>query len=139
MLIVNDQISVPLRELKFSFARSGGPGGQNVNKVNTKVLLKWEIDKTSALPSDVLERFKQKFRRRINNEGELMVTSQRFRDQGRNVADCLGKLKLMILEVVDVPRRRRKTKVSQGQKRRRLEDKRRQSEKKRLRRPPAKD
>ena len=134
MLVVNEKISVPLRELRFTFARSGGPGGQNVNKVNTKATLRWAVAKTSSLPEDVRQRFMAKYRRRISTEGEFIISSERFRDQGRNVADCLEKLRAMLAESATAPKPRRATKPSRSSVRRRLNDKKKQAEKKRLRR-----
>jgi ribosome-associated protein len=134
MLIVNEQISIPLTELNFSFARSGGPGGQNVNKVNTKATLRWGVADSPSLPEGVRERFLEKYKRRITTEGELVLASQRFRDQGRNVADCLDKLRDLLLEVATPPKRRKKTKPSRAARERRLQQKSRQAEKKQRRR-----
>lgn len=134
MLVVNKKLSIPLREFQFTFARSGGPGGQNVNKLNTKATLKWPVTTSPALPDDVRERFTNRYRRRINSEGELVLTSQRFRDQGRNVADCLAKLRDMLDEVSTPPKRRKPTKPTAASRRRRLQEKRRVSEKKQSRR-----
>ena len=136
MLTVNDKISIPLREFDFSYARSPGPGGQNVNKVNSKVVLKWQIEKTKALPESVKARFVQKYKRRISKKGELTISSHRFRDQARNVADVLNKLKELILSVAVEPKKRKKKKVSKAAKRRRMENKKRQSEKKQSRKVP---
>lgn len=134
MLVVNNKLSIPLREFRFTFARSGGPGGQNVNKVNTKATLRWPVTTSPALPDDVRERFTKRYGRRINSEGELVLTSQRFRDQGRNVADCLAKLREMLDEVSVAAKRRKPTKPTAASKRRRLQEKRRISEKKQSRR-----
>jgi ribosome-associated protein len=134
MLTVNERVSIPLRELEFTFARSAGPGGQNVNKVNTKATLRWAVARTPSLPDDIRERFLQRFRRRITKEGDLVMTSQRFRDQGRNVADCLEKLRLLLLEVATAPRTRKKTKPTRAARETRLKDKRARSEKKQRRR-----
>ena len=136
MLIVNSNISIPLKEFSFSYARSPGPGGQNVNKLNTKVTLRWDVDKTKCLSESVKERLITKYRRRINKAGEFMVVSHRFRDQGRNVADCLAKLREMIESVSVAPKKRKKTKPSKGATRRRLEQKRRKSAQKQSRRSP---
>src|SRR5438093_10330945 len=102
MLVVSDQLQIPLKELSFSFARSSGPGGQNVNKVNSKATLRWNARESSSLPADVRERFLARFGRRLTQLGEIIVVSQRYRDQGRNVADCLAKLRAM-LSAVAVP------------------------------------
>jgi ribosome-associated protein len=139
MLNVNEKISIRLTEFNFSYARSPGPGGQNVNKVNSKVILKWSLEKTKALPESVRHRFTQKFAKRISHDGVLVITSHRFRDQGRNVADCLGKLREMILSVAEEPKRRKKTKVPRGVKLRRLENKRKKSLTKQTRRKPRLD
>ncbi len=134
MLKINERISIPLREFKFAYVRSGGPGGQHVNKVNTKVQLRWDLSKTDSLPPAVLERFRKRYHRQITTGGELVLASQRFRDQGRNIGDVLNKLAEMVRAVATAPRPRRATQVSARQKRRRLEEKRRQAEKKQGRR-----
>ncbi len=137
MLTVTPDIRVPLREFHFTFSRSSGPGGQNVNKLNTKATLRWAVATTKSLPDDVRERFSAKYPRRITSEGDLLVVSQRFRDQGRNVADCLEKLREMLLCVSVAPKPRKRTKPSRGSVKRRLEGKRRRAKTKQLRRRPA--
>lgn len=137
MLIVNDRLQIPLRELSFSFSRSSGPGGQNVNKVNTKATMRWNVLGSPELPAAVRERFVARFARRITQEGELVMSSQRFRDQGRNVADCLEKLRTMLAEVAIAPRRRKPTKPTRGSRERRLKDKRARSRQKQQRRSPS--
>jgi ribosome-associated protein len=139
MLVVNDQLKIPLREFRFSFARSSGPGGQNVNKVNTKALLRWAVVESPTLPEPVRQRLLRKHRRRVTSEGELLISSQRFRDAGRNVADCLEKLRVMLAEAAVAPRHRKRTKPSRASARRRLDLKRRQSQKKQQRRPTMED
>jgi ribosome-associated protein len=134
MLEVNERISIPLKEFDFSFARSSGPGGQNVNKVNTKVTLHWPIMKSADLPVDVRDRFLDRYPRRINRDGQVVVISERFRDQGRNVADCLNKLRDLILAVATAPKKRKPTKPTRGSRERRLQGKRQKSEKKQSRR-----
>ena len=139
MLTVNSKIKVPLKEFEFSFSRSSGPGGQNVNKLNTKALLRWHIRSTKSLPPGVRERFIQKYKRRITTDGDILITSQRFRDQGRNVADCLSKLRDMILTVEVAPKIRRATKPSRGSKVRRRKAKEINKQKKQRRKPPSRD
>ncbi len=131
--MASGRLRVPARELEITFARSSGAGGQNVNKVNTKAVLRWPVRTSRAIPADVRARFVERFATRITTAGELLLSSDRHRDQGRNVADCLAKLDAMLEAVATPPRPRRKTRPSRGSVERRLEQKRAQSEKKRAR------
>lgn len=135
-LVINDRIAIPRSELRFSFARSSGPGGQNVNKVNTKAVLHWDVAHTSTLPDEARLRLLQQQRNRINERGELVLSSDRWREQGRNVSECLTRLKALVLAALQRPRTRRTTRPSRSAKENRLKDKRRNSEKKTLRRSP---
>jgi len=139
MLKVNHRIQIPFTEFDFTFSRSGGPGGQNVNKVNTKVTMRWAVRTSKTLPDDVRDRFVKKYARRITKGGEFVMHSQRYRDQGRNVADVLEKLRGLLSEVATAPRKRRPTKRSRGSNERRLEAKRQSSAKKQRRRKPTLD
>lgn len=135
MLRVGRNIAVPRRELVLSFARSSGPGGQNVNRVASKVTLRWDVVHTRSLPEDVRERFLRRFARRISASGELVLSSQRHREQARNVEDCVGKLRAMLAAVELAPRRRTKTRPTRASIERRLAGKREQGRRKRERRP----
>jgi ribosome-associated protein len=128
VLHIAPDIRIPLAEFQFSFVRSAGPGGQNVNKLNTKAVLRWPIAASPNLPAGVRERFRAKYGNRLTSEGELVLTSQRFRDQSRNKADCLEKLRSMLASVARPPVKRRRTKPSKASKARRLDEKRRRSE-----------
>ena len=139
MLVVNPRLKIPLKEFRFSFARSSGPGGQNVNKLNTKALLRWQVTTSPSLPAAVRQRLLARCRRRINAEGELLITSQRFRDAGRNVADCLEKLRALLATAAVAPKPRKPTKPTRASVERRLDQKRKQSQKKRQRRNTPED
>jgi ribosome-associated protein len=136
MLVITPNLQIPLREFEFSFARSGGPGGQNVNKVNSKAQLRWALGKSPSLPEAVRQRLLARCRRQVTVEGDLLVVSQRFRDAGRNAADCLEKLRRMIAEAAVPARPRKATRPTRSSVRRRIENKRRHSEKKRRRGGP---
>ncbi len=133
MLKVTSKISIPIARFEFSFSRSSGPGGQNVNKLNTKVTLRWNVTDDQDLPRAVHKRFVEKYSRRISNSGDLVMTSERFRNQGRNVADVLEKLKAMIEAVVSAPKKRVPTKPTKGSVKRRLQSKKIHSDKKKSR------
>lgn len=115
---------MPLEELRFSFARSSGPGGQNVNKVESKAVLRWDVGASRALPAPVLARFRARFARRISGEGVLVLASQRHRERERNVADCLARLEAMLAEAATPPKPRRPTRPTRAAKERRLAAKR---------------
>ena len=136
MLRVHPRIQIPLAEFQWTFARSSGPGGQNVNKVNSKVTLHWPVRSSPSLPDDVRERLVAKYGKRINSEGELVLYSQRYRDQSKNVTDCLEKLRQLLLNVVVPPKRRIATRPSRAAKQRRVDEKKSRGQKKERRRKP---
>lgn len=138
-LRINARIAIPRDELQFTFVRSSGPGGQNVNKVASKAVLRWRVSQSASLPEDVRDRFLAHNRRRINDQGELIVTSQRFRDQAKNVDDCLEKLRQLVASAATPPRRRRKTRPPKSAREERLRQKRSIAQKKQRRRPPEND
>jgi len=133
MLVVNSRIRIPVAELGWTFARSSGPGGQNVNKVSSKAVLRWRVTESPSLPADVRERFLLRYASRLTTEGDLLITSQRYRDQGRNIEDAKEKLTAMLIAVAVPQKKRRPTKPSKAAVRRRIETKQATSKKKQLR------
>jgi ribosome-associated protein len=136
VLAVNRRIRIPHAEFTLTFVRSSGPGGQNVNKVATKAQLRWNVSGSPSLPDSVRQRFLEKYRRRVTVDGELVMTSQRYRDQKRNADDCLEKLREMLTAVATPPKPRKKTKPSRGAIERRLREKRERGSRKQSRRRP---
>jgi ribosome-associated protein len=134
MLRVSESISIPDSELAFTFARSSGPGGQNVNKVSSKVHLRWNISASPNVPAEVKARIAQHEPSRVTKLGELLITSERFRDQAKNIDDCVAKLRAILLRALHPPRPRKATKPTKAAHRRRLEAKRRRSQTKSRRR-----
>lgn len=135
-LEVTPRLRIPVREFAWSVARSSGPGGQNVNKVNSKVILRWSPRESTGLPADVLTRFLGRYGSRLTEDGELIITSERSRDQPKNRTDCLEKLTELLRTIAVPPKVRRPTKPSAGSKRRRLADKQQRSQTKQGRRTP---
>ena len=133
-LVVMPRLRIPFREFAWSVARSSGPGGQNVNKVNSKVILRWKPRESAGMPGDVLSRFLSRYGSKLTDEGELIVSSERSRDQPKNRADCLEKLSAMLSTIAVAPKKRRPTKPSAGSQRRRLAEKKERSQTKQSRR-----
>jgi ribosome-associated protein len=139
MLEVTDRIRIPDGEFRWTFVRSGGPGGQNVNKVASKAVLRWDLAASPSVPEQVKARLRTQQRRRITTEGELVLNSQRFRDQERNKGDCLEKLRALLLQAATPPKPRRPTRPTRGAREARLRAKRRRAAAKQRRRLPAEE
>ena len=124
-------------EIEERFVRSGGPGGQNVNKVATAVQLRFDVRHSPSLPVDVRARLERLAGRLVTREGVLVITAQRFRTQERNRPDALDRLLEWIRRALIVPRSRRPTRPSAAAVRTRLEAKRRRATLKARRRETA--
>jgi ribosome-associated protein len=133
-LAVTDSIVIPGADLTFAAARASGPGGQNVNKVASKVELRFDLPGTRCLDDDVKARLRVLAHTRLDADGWLLVRSQRTRDQPKNLADAREKLRALVLAALVPPTPRKATKPSRGVRERRLSDKHHDGVKKRERR-----
>lgn len=133
-LMIQPGLIIPARELDVSVARSGGPGGQNVNKVSSKVTLSWKVAETDILTPVAKDRLLKLAANRINLDGELQITSQEHRDQPANYDVCVLKLRQLVLQALRPPKIRKPTRPTAGSKKRRLEAKAKQSQRKATRR-----
>jgi ribosome-associated protein len=132
-LPINDRVLIPGRDLSWSAARASGPGGQNVNKVATKVTVRFDLRGTDALTHAQKRRLRNIAGRRLDADGGVLVSAQAERSQLQNLERARATLRRLILKSLVEPKRRVATKPSRAQKRRRLQAKRQQSEKKRAR------
>lgn len=133
MLVISPFFRIPLHEIELSYVRSSGPGGQNVNKVNSKCQLRWNALSSPSIPSHFRDRVLEKIRGRLTTEGDILLASDSYRDQGRNREDCLEKLRQILADAIAVPKKRKATKPTHGSQKRREGSKRVHSQKKSLR------
>ena len=130
-------VVVPSSAITWRAVRASGPGGQNVNKVASKVELRVDLDAISGLGDGARARLGTLAAPRLDSRGRLLVTSQRTRDQARNLEDARDKVRRLVTRALVAPRRRRKTRPSAAAVERRLQEKRRKAGRKRDRRAPA--
>lgn len=135
MIPVDGGISLDENELQWSFVRSSGPGGQNVNKVSTAVQLRFDAARSPSLPEEVRVRLLRLAGKRVAGEGVVVIEARRHRSQEQNRRDALDRLVDLIRKASSRPKPRRKTRPTGASRRRRLERKRRRGEIKRRRGP----
>ena len=136
MLRINEQLSLPESEISYRTARSSGPGGQNVNKVETRVTVLFDVGASPSLSEDQANRIRKRLATRIDKRGVLRVVSQKHRTQAANRETARERMALLIADALEEQRSRKRTRKPAAAKRRRLEEKRRRSETKRLRKAP---
>jgi ribosome-associated protein len=136
MIHITEQVSIPEEELSFRTSRSSGPGGQNVNKVETRVALLFDLFHSQALSEDQKIRVQNRLKSRINKEGVLQVVSQRARSQAGNRTLALDRFVLLLQKALKQAPVRKKTSISKGARERRLEEKKRHGKIKQARSGP---
>lgn len=130
---LTEHASVRESAVTFTFARSSGPGGQSVNKVNSRAQLRVQIDAIEGLSEQARQRLERLAGQRLTSAGELLISSDRHRSQGDNRRDCWARLVELVAEAERVPKPRKRTRPSRAMVERRLDAKRRTSDKKQSR------
>lgn len=133
-LAVSPALTIPADELRWTSVRSSGPGGQNVNKVSSKVELRYDFERSRVLDADTKVRLRTLAGTRLDAEGQILIVSQATRDRQRNLDDACAKLGELVLRALVRPKRRRATRPSFGATQTRLQEKRHQAARKRDRR-----
>jgi ribosome-associated protein len=136
MLRINEDLAIDDDELRFEFARSSGPGGQNVNKVETKVRLVFDLQSAHSLSSEQRKRIEEHLATRITKAGVLHVSSQRHRSREANRRATVERFVDLIAEALEEVEPRVRTRVPKSARKRRLESKRKRSQKKAMRARP---
>jgi ribosome-associated protein len=131
---ITDRVRIPGSEVSLSFARSGGPGGQHVNRTSSKVLLRWDPSASVALNEEDRRWLRERLGPRLTAAGELLIACDVHRDQHRNVADALDRFARLVRGAIRRPVPRKATRPTPGGRERRMESKHRRSRLKRERR-----
>ncbi len=137
MVHIREGVDIEENELRFSFSRSSGPGGQNVNKVDTRVTLVFDLMSSGSLATEQKAELRRRLASHLNRRGELRVVSQRHRSQWRNRQETLKRFRLLLASALEKRKKRYGTRIPTRSRVRRLEDKAHRSRTKQMRRKPA--
>lgn len=134
VLVVNEQVRIPLAELEFRFSTSSGPGGQHANRSATRAILRFDVANSPSLPEEVRQRLLQKLAPRLSKEGVLQIEAQESRSQVQNRETAVLRLQTILANALQLPKKRRRTRPSRESIEKRLAAKKRHGQKKQERR-----
>ncbi len=127
-LPVNSRLTIPEAELVLAASRSSGPGGQHVNKTDTRIQVRWNVRESAVLSDNQRQRLLEKLSTRVTEAGDLLVACETHRSQRRNRDEALQRLAALVREALVPPRPRKKTRPSKASRERRLQDKKQRSQ-----------
>ncbi len=133
-ILINDLVTIPASELQITASRSSGPGGQHVNKTDSRIQVRWNIPASGALSDFLKNRVINTLRSRLTEDGDLLLACDSHRSQRRNKEEAMQRLAALVREALIPPKPRRKTKPTRASRQRRLDDKKRRSDVKKQRR-----
>jgi len=133
-ILINDLVTIPASELQITASRSSGPGGQHVNKTDSRIQVRWNIPASGALSDFLKRRVINTLRSRLTEDGDLLLACDSHRSQRRNKEEAMQRLASLVREALIPPKPRRKTKPTRASRQRRLDDKKRRSDVKKQRR-----
>lgn len=133
-ILINDLVTIPAAELEYTASRSSGPGGQHVNKTDTRITVRWNLPASGALTDFLKNRVQRALANRLTENGDLLLASDTHRSQRRNREEVTQRLAALVREALVPPKPRRKTKPTKASRMKRLDEKRRRSDLKRQRR-----
>ncbi len=132
-------VTIAPSDLRFEFSRASGPGGQNVNKVNSRVTLRFDLTRDGQMSDPVRRRLLEKLRGRLTRDGELVIHAAEHREQGRNKQAAIERLRALLVDALKIPKKRRRTRPSRGAVERRIGAAKRRGALKKSRRKPSPD
>jgi ribosome-associated protein len=132
-VVINAELQIPLAEITFRFSRSGGPGGQNVNRVESRVELLFDLANSPSLSGEQRQTLLERLKTHLDQEGFLHIVSQTSRSQIKNREEAVAKLQALLQSALKLRKKRRPTRPSKASRERRLQEKKRRGEAKKSR------